>query len=624
MPEQSEKLKLGILQRSFALTRNTFDKEKRTVRVRFSSESPVERIIRGEVANEVLDHSVSSVDLSRLKSGAAVLIDHDTNQRCGITDSAEIAADRTGEAVIRFARTPLGDQCMAEVEDETLRWISVGYKVNEFLVDQEINEYRAVSWVPMELSLVAIPADVNSRVLRAHENETQIMFINKRSIQLDAAPAVGGGGLTIVTKEDFSRQLDEAQEIFAVTMQFQRTHPAIVEEGKKAIKDKTPLSDFMRKAMEIIATKPVEVLNVGGFEESIEPKHRGVMTIGQRLVSSEGYRAAVKAAKTGSKNALRGISISMADEYQFKPLSYAESIRATFSATTEGLSGTSGMNIQNVQGVPGILDQQPLYIAQLFSQGATGSDTIRYIQEDAYTNAATRVAEGGTKPAATLNVSPVNATVEKTAVTVKVADEMLSDFQQMQSFVNNRLGYMVQALEDQQLLTGTGSGGASVGITGVLNFSGLQTLSAAGNPVDALAKAIEYVRGANGSGFAQPDAIVMHPLDWLNVKLTKDSNGQYLFGGPGYAPYGVGGYSNVSTAWGLPVVSTVSMTRGTALVGAFRMAAQIWRRQGLTIETTNSNEDDFNKNLISVRAEQRLALTVYQPNKFCTVTAIPA
>ena len=66
------------------------------------------------------------------------------------------------------------------------------------------------------------------------------------------------------------------------------------------------------------------------------------------------------------------------------------------------------------------------------------------------------------------------------------------------------------------------------------------------------------------------------------------------------------------------------MTRGTALVGAFRMAAQIWRRMGLTIETTNSNEDDFLKNLVAVRAEQRMGLTVYQPNKFCTVTSIPA
>jgi HK97 family phage major capsid protein/HK97 family phage prohead protease len=619
MAAQSEKLKLGILQRSFALTRNTFDKEKRTVRVKFSSEAPVKRWF----GDEILDHSAASVDLSRMKAGAAVLMEHDTNQRCGITESAELMPDKTGEAVVRFARTPMGDQCMAEVEDSTLRWLSVGYRVNKFLVDEETEQYRAVSWEPLEVSFVAIPADPSARVMRNQtqvENEPEIMFINKRSIQLDAAPAVGGGGPAIVTKEDFSRQLDEAQEIFAVTMQFQRTHPAIIEEGKKAIKDKTPLADFMRKAMEIISTKPVEVLNAGGFAEAEKPKHRGDLTIGQRLVASEGYRAAVKAAKTGSKNALRGISLSMQDEYQFKPLSYAESIRATFSATTEGISGTSGVNIQAVQGVPGILDQQPLYISQLFSQGATGADTIRYIIEDAYTNAATRVAEGGTKPAATLDVSVVNATVEKTAVTVKVTDEMLSDFQQMQSFVNNRLGYMVQALEDQQLLTGTGSSQ----IKGVLNFSGLQTLSGAVNPIDALAKAIEYVRGANGSGFAQPDAIVMHPLDWLNVKLTKDSNGQYLFGGPGYAPYGTGGYSNVSNAWGLPVVSTTSMTRGTALVGAFRMAAQIWRRQGLTIETTNSNEDDFLKNLVAVRAEQRMGLTVYQPNKFCTVTSIPA
>lgn len=602
------------------MNRSTFNKEKRTVRVRFSSEAPVKRWF-GE---EILDHAPSSVDMSRMKSGAAVLLEHDTNQRIGITESAEIMPDKTGEAEIRFARNTLGEQAMAEVEDGTLRWISVGYRVNKFLVEEDEEKYRAVSWEPLEVSFVAIPADPNARVFRGQiEQENEIEVMHKRNTPLlDPAPTGGNGSATpaapaVVTQADFSRELDEAREVLAIGAQYQRTHPAVAEMVEKAIKDKTPLAKFQRQVMELISTKPAENISAPAIGNGQAPAFRGLKSTGQRFVENDTYKNAVK---SGSKNARRSISIEIPDEYSFRCMDInAIQHRTTFSATTESINGTSGANIQVVPGIPGLLNQQPLYIADLFAQGATGADTIRYIQEQTYTNAATRVAEGAAKPEATLDVGIVNATVEKTAVWLKVTDEMLSDFQQMQSFINNRLGYMVQALEDVQLLSGSGSSQ----IKGVLNFTGLQTIAAAGAPIDKIGSAIEYVRGANGSGFAQPDAIVMHPLDWLNIKLSKDSNGQYLFGGPAYAPYGVGGYSNVAMMWGLPVVATTSMTRGTALVGAFRNAGQIWRRAGLAIDSTNSDNDDFQKNLITIRAEQRMALTIYQPNKFCTVTGIP-
>ncbi len=134
---------------------------------------------------EILDHSATSVNLSRLRNGGAVLLEHDTNQRCGITESAEIGADRSGEAVVRFARTPLGDMTMGEVKDGTLRFLSVGYRVGKFEVDEEEEKYRATSWEPLEISFVAIPADPSARVFRSNdqEHEPEIMIIRKRSIQ---------------------------------------------------------------------------------------------------------------------------------------------------------------------------------------------------------------------------------------------------------------------------------------------------------------------------------------------------------------------------------------------------------------------------------------------------------
>ena len=64
------------------------------------------------------------------------------------------------------------------------------------------------------------------------------------------------------------------------------------------------------------------------------------------------------------------------------------------------------------------------------------------------------------------------------------------------------------------------------------------------------------------------------------------------------------------------------MTQNTALVGAFRLGAQLFIRSEGAVEATNSNEDDFKRNLIALRDEERAALAVYRPLAFCTVTGV--
>lgn len=612
----ANKLEIETLYRSAKIERDEtgqirgLDKDKRTVRVQFSSEAPVKRWF----GNEILDHAASSVDMSRVVNGAAVLCEHDTAQRCGITEGGEITSKRTGEAVVRFARTPLGDQVMNEVEDGTLRWISVGYRVDKFEVDEDEDEeeYRAVRWTPLEVSFVAIPADTSARVLRSNQSKHTAMITPTNKNRAPAETAVEHGAEVELGDETEGAPEGESQEqrtarinaavteIFALAHRFEPRFPGAIEEAERCIKDDG------ERALEVmqrwVLNKQAKDGRVGPGGTIRDRKGTETLSYGEAFTQTEQYKRFGKS--TGSK---RTIACSLADRLQF---------RATFSATTEALT-----SIQKQPGVPGILDQQPLFIADLFAGGETDSTTVRYIQEDSYTNAATAVAEGAGKPEATLNVSEVDATVRKIAVWTKVTDEMLADYQQMSSYINARLAYMVQALEDQHLLSGTGNTNQ---IKGVLNFTGIQTVSGATDPLSGIMKAIAYVRGANGSGYGEPDAIVMNPLDWMNSKLTKDLNGQYYGGGPFSGIYGAGMYSNVYNMWGLPCVVTSSISQGTALVGAFRTAGQIFRKRGLTIESTNSNEDDFKNNLVMLRAEERLALAVYQPKKFCTVTGIPA
>jgi HK97 family phage major capsid protein len=278
--------------------------------------------------------------------------------------------------------------------------------------------------------------------------------------------------------------------------------------------------------------------------------------------------------------------------------------------------------------LPGITELlfQRLTVADLMPSGTADGNTIIYMKESSVTNAAATVAEGGAKPASDLNYTQVTEPFRKIANTLKISDEMRQDVSYIESQVNNRLVFFVQQKEEQQLLSGLGTGSE---LTGLLTRSGLTAAQAKGTDtaIDAIYKDITKIRvGA----FVDPTAIVMHPTDWQGIRLSKDANNQYFAGGPFTGAYGVGGggmndrsiLGNQANLWGLPVVVTTAATVGTAIVGAFATCAQVFRKGGITVEMTNSNEDDFLKNLIAIRAEERLALAVYRPAGFSTVTGL--
>ncbi len=74
--------------------------------------------------------------------------------------------------------------------------------------------------------------------------------------------------------------------------------------------------------------------------------------------------------------------------------------------------------------------------------------------------------------------------------------------------------------------------------------------------------------------------------------------------------------------WNKPVILSDAIGAGTALVGNFGAAAAIARRGGVTVEASNSHQDYFEKNLVKIRAEERLALCVYRPAAFTVVSGL--
>ncbi|MFM5260503.1 phage major capsid protein [Aeromonas veronii] len=147
---------------------DSFDVDKRTVSLAFSSELPVERWF----GFEVLDHSPSSIRLDRLRDGAPLLLNHDWDDQIGVIESVTIGDDRRGRAIVRFSRNKDADEIFQDVMDGIRRHVSVGYRILAAKLEEiegGDDTYRIIDWEPYEISIVSVPADPSVGVGRSLE-----------------------------------------------------------------------------------------------------------------------------------------------------------------------------------------------------------------------------------------------------------------------------------------------------------------------------------------------------------------------------------------------------------------------------------------------------------------------
>lgn len=259
-----------------------------------------------------------------------------------------------------------------------------------------------------------------------------------------------------------------------------------------------------------------------------------------------------------------------------------------------------------------MLPQRRMTVRDLISPGTTNSALIQYLQETGFTNAAATTAEGVRKPESNITFDLKNATVVKIPHFIKASSEILADFPALQSIIDQKLRYGLMLVEEAQLLKGSGVGNNLNGIYTQATAYAEPIVIAGATRIDLLRLALLQAELAEYPS----TGIVLHPSDWAAIELQKDSTGAYIFANPqSLAQPGL---------WGRPVVATQAMTADTFLVGAFQMGAQVFDRQQASVTVATENEDDFVNNLVTILAEERLALAVYRPEAFVKGDLTPA
>lgn len=286
----------------------------------------------------------------------------------------------------------------------------------------------------------------------------------------------------------------------------------------------------------------------------------------------------------------------------------ADRAAITSANTTVGAGRSQGTSLVPGARVPGIfgLPERQLTIRDLVLPGQTASSSIEYVKETGYTNNAAPVAETTAKPYSDLTFDMTSAPVRTIAHLFKASRQILDDAPALRSYIDGRARYGLRFVEENQLLNGSGTG---------QNIHGLVPQATAFKPaftvadetgIDRLRLAVLQVVLAEYPA----TAFVLNPIDWAKIELTKDAGGNYIIGNPQG--------SLTPTLWNLPVVSTQAMAAGEFLTGAFSFAAQIFDRMEIEVLLSSENVDDFEKNMFTIRAEERLAFAVYRPESFVT------
>ncbi len=406
-----------------------------------------------------------------------------------------------------------------------------------------------------------------------------------------------------------------------------------------------------------------------GADDEHTPGGAGFKSMTQRIMEHKDFIDAVNACNPDAKR-----QISKAFEIDMKDASaganqMGESIYGATGPTALGQNvffptGAAAAVLPPTW-LPGIVEQRffPLTLSDVIPFSAISTNNLSYVVETAFTNNAAETPEAGQYPYSSVKLDRVYEQLGKITNALKLTDETIADSALFHNFASGRLVLGVQRKEEVALLAGAGGGqgningllARSAGFTVQPGFTAVTASNVkfpptgtpgAGTTVENVATLTygrKIVGAATGvyptatalaeglfmgttdiwlNSWVAPTHYVLNPLDWQIIRLAKDTAGQYFGSGFFGTNYGQNG-SAPDSLWGKPVIVTPAMPQGSALIASFsREVLEGFRRQGISVEMTNANGNDFDHGLWSVRASTRSGLAVYRPAAFQMVQVV--
>lgn len=385
---------------------------------------------------------------------------------------------------------------------------------------------------------------------------------------------------------------------------------ALAETQSSLLASQRELKSWMEKANgEIAASKTIEAETKSAMEKlSVKAAE-----LTDKCVELE---RKLTAGAEESRNAAQesfGEQFVKSDAFQAMAQGRSKFARMEFKTAIINATGQNQPLVPS-QRVPGIVanPNRVLTIRDVLPVGRTSSNLVEFTRENVFTNNANAqyaspARENVTKPESGITFTLASAPVVTLAHFIPVSRQVLDDAPQLQSYVNSRLTYGLKLEEEDQLLNGAGTSGNLSGILASGNNVAYNRAATGDTDVDTLRKALTQAQLSEYTA----DTIVLNPADWEAIELLKTTYGEYIFHGD-MGPIDALG----PRIWGKRVVATNSIAAGTFLVGAMTMGAQIWDRMDAAVQISYEDGDNFKKNMATLLAEERLALTVYRPAAF--------
>lgn len=248
-----------------------------------------------------------------------------------------------------------------------------------------------------------------------------------------------------------------------------------------------------------------------------------------------------------------------------------------------------------------------VHVRQLIPTGSTDSDVVRYVKESGYTDGGAAKAEGATLGQSDFDMTATDANVRKIGTYFRISEEMLADTPQLTSYLSARAPEKLLSVEDDQILNGSGVAPNLSGIiTDATDFAagGFADAIESANEFDVLTVALNQLALANYSA----DYIMINPTDFHKILLLKSSQNEYLV-----KDWNQGLQPRIN---GVPVILSTAVTSDKYLVGNFGMGTQLWIRDNVGVEFSRFDSTNFRDGFVTVRVQERVALTNYLPNAF--------